>query len=270
MQSFLLLQCIMRGGILTFHGSYLEMIFLLLIMGFSIYLSFPIIFHRNLTARSSVLLVSFAVGILVFLMGDIFSDVSTVIYPSGSYIANGWLSITFFLSVALIFALLYLIENRRKSAGKPGAYIPGKVALIVANGMGLQNLTEGLVFGADYAVGLTGVFLVILVGFTLQNFTEGFPIVSPYLGRERPKVALLAGFYFIGGFPTIIGGMIGYSYSSALFEVLFDGLAIGAILYVIIPMLRTLFRQADTGYLQKLLYIGMVLGFLAGFAVNAV
>ncbi|EQD66929.1 metal cation transporter [mine drainage metagenome] len=253
-----------------FHGSYFEMILLLLIMGFSIYLSFPIIFNRSLTAKSSVLLVSFAAGILVFLMGDIFSDVSSEIYPSGSYIANGWLSLTFFSSVAGIFAFLYFVENRRKSAGKSGTYVPGKVSFIVAIGMGLQNLTEGLVFGADYAVGLTGVFLVILVGFTLQNFTEGFPIVSPYLGRERPKVGLLAGFYFIGGFPTIIGGVIGYSYSSAIFEVLFDGLAIGAVLYVIIPMLRTLFKQAEAGSVQYLLYLGVVLGFLAGFAVNAV
>ena len=57
--------------------------------------------------------------------------------------------------------------------------------------MGLQNLTEGLVFGAAYAVGLTGLFLLILIGFILQNFTEGFPIVSPFIGRERPKTELI-------------------------------------------------------------------------------
>lgn len=253
-----------------FHGSFYEMIGLVLIMGFSIYLSFPIILGKKLSARSSVLLVSFAVGILIFLIGDIFSDVSTEIYPSGSYVANGLFSIVFFASVAAIFAILYLVENGTRNSNQNAVFVPMKISLIVAIGMGLQNLTEGLVFGADYAIGLTGVFLVILIGFTLQNFTEGFPIASPYLGREKPKIALLAGFYFIGGFPTILGGVLGYYYASPFFEVLFDGLAIGAIIYVIIPMLRTLFRQADHAKAQPLLYLGIVLGFIVAFAVNAV
>ncbi len=250
--------------------SFYEMIGMALIMGFSIYLSFPIILKRDMSARSSILLVSFAVGILVFLSGDIFSDVASGIYSSGSYVANPLLSIIFITSVAGLFGVLYLVENVGKGSRAKDSFVPTRVALIVAIGMGLQNLTEGLVFGSAYVVGLTGLFLVILIGFILQNFTEGFPIVSPFFGRERPKTVYLAGLYFIGGFPTIAGSLIGYYYVNPYMNILFDGLAIGAIIYVLIPMLRNLFRQADQAKLQSLVYLGLVVGFLAGFAVNAV
>ncbi len=251
-------------------GSLYEMLGLALVMGFSIYLSFPIILRKNMSAKTLIVLVSFAVGILLFLSGDIFSDVASQIYSSGSYVADPILSLIFLLSVSGLFGILYLVENLKGGTASQETHVPARVASIVAIGMGLQNLTEGLVFGAAYAVGLTGLFLLILMGFILQNFTEGFPIVSPFIGRERPKIGYLAGLYFIGGFPTIAGSLIGYNYVSPYLNVLFDGLAVGAILYVIIPMFRNLFRQADQAKAQSFVYIGIILGFIAGFAVNAI
>lgn len=246
------------------------MIGLTLVMGFSIYLSFPIILKRNLGARYTVFLVSFAVGILFFLAADIFSDVASGLYYSGSYLANPTLSILFFISVGGLFALLYFVENFGRTPSTSETFIPKKVALIVAIGMGLQNLTEGLVFGSAFVVGLTGLFMVILIGFILQNFTEGFPIISPFFGRERPSSVLIAGLYFIGGFPTIAGGLIGYYYVNTYLNTIFDGLAIGAIIYVVIPMLRNIFKQADQSSTQPMVYLGTILGFIAGFIVNAI
>lgn len=251
------------------NNSILEMMGLSLIMGFSIYLSFPIILKKNMTVKSTVVLVSFAIGILVFLIGDIFSDVASNLYRSGSYQANPILSLIFVGSVGGLFGLLYLVEKQRSSSNGNETFIPTRVALVVAIGMGLQNLTEGLVFGSAYVVGLTGLFLVILIGFILQNFTEGFPIISPFLGGQRPRLAFIAGLYFIGGFPTVAGGLIGYFYVNTYLEVLFDGLAIGAIVYVIIPMMRTVSRQAEQAKAYSLVYLGLLIGFLAGFAVNA-
>ncbi len=253
-----------------FDRSLLEMIGMSLVMGFSIYLSFPIIMKRNMGARSTIFLVAFAVGILVFLAGDIFSDVASKVYASGSYIANIPMSLLFIFAVVALFALLFTIENLRRKSPTRDSFVPSRVALIVAIGMGLQNLTEGLVFGAAYVVGLIGLFLVILIGFIMQNFTEGFPIASPFFGKEKPKTAFLAGLYFIGGFPTIVGSLIGYYYINPYLNILFDGLAIGAIIYVIIPMLRNLFKQAEFSKAQSLVYAGILFGFVAGFAVNAI
>jgi ZIP family zinc transporter len=255
---------------ILFAKSLYDMLTLSLVMGFSIYLSFPIILRKKAAPRSTVLLVSFAIGILIFLAADIFSDVSADIYASGSYVGNPVLSSIFASSVGGMFALLYIVENFMKRSSVKESFVPSRIALIVAIGMGLQNLTEGLVFGSAYVVGLTGLLLVILVGFILQNFTEGFPIVSPFFGYKKPGTAFLAGLYFIGGFPTIAGSIIGYYYVNPYLGTLFDGLAIGAIVYVIIPMFKNLFRQADQSKVQSLVYAGMIIGFLAGFAVNAI
>ncbi len=75
-------------------------------------------------------------------------------------------------------------------------------------------------------------------------------------------------FFLVGGLPTILGGAVGYFYSSGAFTVLFDGLAIGAILYVYSPCSSRLQghgpRQAEVAYL------GIFLGFLVGFIVNLI
>ncbi len=260
---------ILEGDCLINNSLY-GMLGLAIVMGFSIYLSFPIILRRDVGARYTVLLVSLAVGILIFLVGDIFSDVASAIYTSGSYISSPYLSVIFVISVGGLFGILYFAENYIKNTGPNEAFVPTRVALIIAVGMGLQNLTEGLVFGSAYVVGLTGLLTVILVGFILQNFTEGFPIISPFFGREKPKTTLLAGLYFIGGFPTIAGSIIGYYYVNSYLSILFDGLAIGAIIYVMIPMLKNLFRQADQYKVQSLVYAGLITGFLLGFLVNAI
>ena len=94
-------------------------------------------------------------------------------------------------------------------------------------------------------IGLTGTALVVLVGFIMQNITEGFPIASPFLGRSDRKGTEMATFFLVGGLPTILGGAVGYFYSSGAFTVLFDGLAIGAILYAILPMFKSMFRDSD-------------------------
>ena len=135
-------------------------------------------------------------------------------------------------------------------------------------GIGLSNLTEGLVFGSLGAtLGLTSVTLVVLIGFTLQNATEGFPIVSPFLVKTDQKTGVLLALFLIGGIPTILGGAIGYYYNSTVFNLVFDGLAIGCILYIILPMFRALFRESDLS-MQRVSYAGIFAGFAIGFVVN--
>ena len=85
----------------------------------------------------------------------------------------------------------------------------------------------------------------------------------------RPIVPL----FLIGGTPAILGGVVGYFYSSHFLEILFDAVAIGAILYVLLPMVRGIFRtladpEANLAR-TRLIYLGILAGFLLGFAVNA-
>lgn len=239
------------------------------IMGFSIYLSLPIVLRKKTGERTLRLLNAIAIGILIFLMCDVFSDAAPSLYANGSlygYGANPVLSLLLGVGLAIGFFTLYYFENRSKE-GLP----PEKMSLMIAMGIGLQNLTEGLVFGAlSVSVGLfSGVALVVLVGFTIQNITEGFPIASPFLNANDKKLGTMLLLFLVGGLPTVIGGIAGYYYSSATFNIFFDGLAIGAILYVILPMIKHQLRDIDHAK-QRLIYAGIFLGFLLGYLVNLI
>jgi zinc transporter, ZIP family len=84
----------------------------------------------------------------------------------------------------------------------------------------------------------------------------------------------MVGLFLIGGVPTLLGGAIGYYWSNNLFLTIFDALAIGAIAYVILPMLRVAFRPLETREASvarnRLVYVGVMVGFFLGFVVNAV
>ena len=244
------------------------------VMGLSIFLSLPVVYSKRAQGRWAVGLNAVAIGILVFLLADIFSDVAPILYPSG-YVASLGYSVAFGVAFVGAFIGLYAVDNlpRRAVAAREGG--PRVTALIIATGIGLQNLTEGLVFGVNWTAGALGILAVVFVGFLLQNITEGFPIASPFLGTsERRGVPTMVGLFLIGGLPTLIGGAIGYYWSNDLFLVIFDALAIGAIAYVVLPMLRTAFRPLDSAEAalrrNRLVYLGVMVGFMLGFAVNAV
>ena len=255
-------------------------------MGLSIFFSMPVVYSKRAQGRWAVGLNAAAIGILVFLLADVFSDASVILYPSG-YVANASYSVAFGAAFLVAFLGLYLVDNLPRRAplgvaeGAAGG-IPARAdtgpratALIIALGIGLQNLTEGLVFGVNWTAGTVGILAVVFVGFFLQNMSEGFPIASPFLGTSAERgVPMMAGLFLVGGLPTIVGGAIGYYWSSPLFLVIFDALAIGAIAYVILPMLRTAFRpleSKDASFRRnRLVYLGAMLGFLIGFAVNAI
>jgi ZIP family zinc transporter len=109
----------------------------------------------------------------------------------------------------------------------------------------------------------------VLVGFIFQNVTEGFPITSPFFGELEKKTGVIMLLLLVGGIPAIIGGAIGYYYTSQVFDLVFYGLAIGAMLYVILPMLKNAFREMDYAK-QRMVYLGVFIGFIAGFIVNLI
>ncbi|MFY9716573.1 MAG: hypothetical protein WAK40_01360 [Thermoplasmata archaeon] len=244
------------------------------VMGLSIFLSLPIVYSKRAQGRWSVGLNAAAIGILIFLLGDVFSDVAPILYPNG-YVANLEYSIAFGIAFTAAFLALFAIDNLPRSAEAVVEGGPRRTALIIALGIGLQNLTEGLVFGVSWTTGAIGVLAVVFVGFFLQNVTEGFPIASPFLGTTaRRGLPMMAGLFLIGGLPTILGGVVGYHWSNDLFLVIFDALAIGAIAYVILPMFRVAFRPLDSREASiarnRLVYLGVLVGFVVGFAVNAI
>jgi ZIP family zinc transporter len=252
-------------------GSFPELVALSAVMGLAVYLSLPIILAKSYASRTVTLLSAVAIGILVFLLADVFSDAAVIIYtnPASPYLADPAYAAVFLVAVVACFLVLFFVEHRSAQS----TLSPRGVALIIAAAIGFQNLTEGLVFGATWAAGIVGLLTVIFVGFFLQNVTEGFPITAPLLGKNERALGVLAGLFLLEGLPTVLGSVLGYYYNSPLLDVTFDALAIGAILYSILPMLRAAFRPADSpaaSYLKRrITYLGILVGFVVGFLVNA-
>jgi ZIP family zinc transporter len=245
--------------------NFTETLLLSAVMGLSIYLSWPIIVSKNTGQTKTKLLNAVAIGILIFLIGDVFLDAAQSLYNGSLYGYGSSLGydIVFAASMAAGFTVLFIAGYRRQMT-----LTATQLAFVIALGIAFQNLTEGLLFGSiGVTIGLTGAALVVLVGFIFQNLTEGFPIASPFLGSTEGKSGVLAGALLIGGVPTIVGGAVGYYYNSTAFDLVFYGLAVGTMLYVILPMLRNLLRESDTTKVS-VAYAGVFLGFVVGFIVN--
>jgi zinc transporter, ZIP family len=126
----------------------------------------------------------------------------------------------------------------RRARNPTAASTPGAVvALLVAVGIGLHNLGEGLAIGAAFALGEAALGTLLIIGFTLHNTTEGLAIVAP-IARDRPSFLALARLGAIGGMPTIVGAWLGGLVYSPVVAVLCLGLGAGAIAQVIHQVAR--------------------------------
>jgi ZIP family zinc transporter len=176
----------------------------------------------------------------------------------------------FALFVAAAFAAYLGLESfsswlkaRRADARRAGS--TGFVlALLVAVGIGLHNLGEGLAIGAAFALGEAALGTLLIVGFTLHNTTEGLAIVAP-LAKERPSIGTLVRLGLIGGVPTIAGAWLGGLVYSPVIAVAFLGFGAGAIAQVVVQIAR---QMAGTDkVLERFATAPILGGLLVGFGV---
>lgn len=238
------------------------------IMGFSIFAVLPIASVLKLSGRAMAVINSFAVGILIYLLLDIFMGTYTYVNPHfEDGVFNIPYSILIIAGISVSFALFsfYPSVRRNRSSGENSS-VRG-LAYVMAWGIGMQNLTEGLALGSSIRLGLSSLILPILVGFTIQNITEGFPIVAPFLraGQKIPMGSLAAAL-FIGGFPTMLGSLLSFYVSSVAFVVVFNSVAVGSILFVTLQMYRVAARSPDG--MANYSSFGIVSGLLLAFMVN--
>jgi ZIP family zinc transporter len=142
---------------------------------------------------------------------------------------------------------------------------PSRLAFLIAVGIGLHNFSEGLAIGQSAAGGQLGLALVLVVGFALHNGTEGFGIPAPRAGgARRPTWRQLGLLGVIGGGPTVVGTLLGQVFVNEVVSVAFLALAAGSILYVIVQLIGVAIKLVR----PYALYIGMLIGILAGFATD--
>lgn len=267
-----------------------------LIAGATIFIGLPVGRLRTPHPAMRQFLNALATGILLFLVWDVLAhayqpiDQALVRLHAGSGGIGpvaGYAALFFFGIGAGLLALVYyerwLGRRARPRAFGPGAMAsdelrarrlgmaawsaPRRLAFLIAVGMGLHNLGEGLAIGASAASGAIGLALVLVIGFALHNATEGFGIVAPLAAEsERPSWRFLGLMGAIAGGPTLVGTAVGRHFNSEALSVLFLSLAAGSILYVIIQLIGVGLKQGR----KELLTWGILLGLIAGFVTDMV
>lgn len=186
-------------------------------------------FLRRLPAGGLSFLLYLTVGLLAFLVVDAVVDGLEVaerlpeVYHPQALLALG---------VVGAYLLLLAVEHRARERNPGGSNV--LVAWLIALGIGLHNLGEGLAIGSAYVLGEVSLGALLVVGFTLHNATEGIAIVAPILGEGGPgMLRRLVGLGALAGAPTILGCWIGaFTYSPA-WSLFFLGIGAGAIVQVI-------------------------------------
>ena len=136
------------------------------------------------------------------------------------------------------------------------------LALLIAVGIGLHNMGEGLAIGASFALGELQLGSFLIIGFMIHNVTEGLGIATP-IARSKTTFLALAGLVVLAGAPTILGVWIGGYTSSDVLAALFFAIAAGAAFQVVVEVGRYVARNAPGGLRSG----HAIAGFIAGIAV---
>jgi zinc transporter ZupT len=213
---------------------------------------------RRLGRRWMVLLLAVTAGLLVFLgldtLAEAFEQAARV---PGPFQGLGLLG----LAAVGTFSLLEALGRRQAASGQSDEARRLSVATMIALGIGLHNLGEGLAIGAAYSVGEISLGAFLVVGFIVQNITEGLGIIAPIL-RDRPGIGRLALLGLLGGGPAIIGAWIGGFAPSATLAVLFFGIGAGAIFQVVYEIARMIRRDTARESMPMTVLTGVVAGML--------
>jgi zinc transporter ZupT len=224
---------------------------------------FPVI--RNMGRTGIDVVLAFTIGLLLFLLVDAMSEglESSELLPAAYHGVALFLAAAAAAYVALEMLGAWL--SRRRADIRSGGVASGWVlSLLIAIGIGLHNLGEGLAIGSAFALGEAAFGTLLIVGFMLHNATEGLAIIAP-MAKERPSVWTLVKLGLIGGLPTIAGAWIGGLVYSRAWTVFFLGLGVGAIVQVVLQIFRQMGRERPLS--ERLVHSPVVLGLLAGFAV---
>ena len=189
---------------------------------------------KGISHKFSDIVLSFAAGVMLA------AAVLGLIVPSLEYGGKYGIIITvvgIFVGAVCLNLVDKVVPHLHKMAGEDiephKASSINKVMLFVT-AIAIHNLPEGIAAGVGFGAGDTAGALVIAGGIALQNIPEGMVIISPMLaaGVKPRKTFLIAA---LTGLIEVVGTLIGYlavSIASAIlpFALAFAG---GTMLYVI-------------------------------------
>jgi ZIP family zinc transporter len=203
-----------------------------------------ILIRRAMSRTWESALIGIATGVLVYLFFDLMHEAMEL---TGARDPFSW--VIFLGSLFVSFVGLVILEERQLGKDRRATRALS-LPYVIALGMGLHNLGEGLAIGASYANGEWVLSSLLVAGFALHNGTEGFGIVGA-AGQSaiRLRDVLLLG--ILAGAPTCLGTVLSGFALSPYLTILWYALAAGSLLYVVfalVAMTYTSTRKVHMAY----------------------
>ncbi|HEX6383701.1 MAG TPA: metal transporter [Anaerolineae bacterium] len=223
-------------------------------------------FMRQVDRKWMNAILALTIGLLVFLFVD---TVLEALELAGE-VPGVFQGVPLVFFGTLLSLGILLAVGQRRDLNSPLA-----IATLIALGIGLHNLGEGLAIGAAFATGAAALGSFLVIGFTLHNVTEGVGIAAPLLKGERPGLQTFLWLALLAGGPAILGTWIGGLAFSPLLATLFLSLGAGAILQVIWEVGKLLLNDARRQGQPALSWLnfagltaGIVIMYLTAFLVK--
>jgi zinc transporter ZupT len=218
-------------------------------------------FMRGLKRRTMDAILALTLGLLAFLLIDTASGG----LEKAAQVPGALQGLILFSAGALLAYLVIQALSSRQGAQKDETASRLNISRLLAIGIGLHNLAEGLVVGAAYASGAAALGAFLVIGFTLHNVTEGIGIAAP-VAQDRPSLKSFAALAAIAGLPAILGAWIGGFVYSNIAATIFLGVGTGAIVQVIAEVGKLLMRHSQREG-RSFATLPNVIGFASGLAI---
>jgi zinc transporter, ZIP family len=213
---------------------------------------------RRASKRWLGFFLAFTVGLLAFLLVDTIAEGLELAGEAGATVNAIGLFASGALATVAVLTWIGAELGRRSATIGAGLVL----AYLIAAGIGLHNLGEGLAVGAALAAGEIALGTFLVVGFALHNTTEGLAIVAPLgSGSTRPSLWHFAALGAVAGVPTVFGAWLGGFAFAPVWGALAFGIAAGAIAQVIWAIARSM--SGDQPEFRG----PVALGFVVGLAV---
>ena len=214
---------------------------------------------KSFGPSAMMFLMSATVGLLVYLGIDATTEALEVGGKLGDAFQGAGI-----VGIGIIgtFLLLDVVGRQQMIVGRSEAGQRMTLATMIAVGIGLHNLGEGLAIGAAYAVGAAALGTFLVVGFIIQNITEGLGIIVP-ISKDKPAIRSLALLGLIGGGPSIVGAWVGGLVYSQPLSVLFLAIGAGAVFQVAYEISRQMiWREMAKRHIPVTVFAGVLTGML--------
>lgn len=211
---------------------------------------------RRMGSRAFMFLMAVTVGLLIFLGIDATSEALELANGlGGPFQGVGLVGI----GIVGTFLLLDAISRRQVGTGRTDSAQRLAIATMIAIGIGLHNLGEGLAIGAAYSTGAAVLGAFLVVGFIIQNITEGLGIIAPIV-KDNPSWRSLVLLGVIGGAPAIAGAWIGGLINTPVLSVLFLAIGAGAVFEVVWEIAKLIQRDAVKRPMPLTIFAGVLTG----------